>query len=126
MSFLDELVGRSSITHRQLESLTTYLRVSSGEIKLKEAASLASQSRTRGRPERPVTIGSYYRTVNQARRNVKRSLVTVVVSLWLGLIRVEDVRRMFELVGGGARELSDEEAERFLRLLGALLDRIVV
>jgi len=30
------------------------------------------------------------------------------------------------LVGGGARELSDEEAERFLQLLDVLLSRIVV
>ncbi len=126
MSFLDRLVEQSSLTPRQLQSLTSYLRVASREIKLKEAASLASQGRKKGRPEKPLTIGSYYRTVSQARSNLKESLVTVVIGLWLGLIKVEDVRRLFELVGGGARELSDEEVERFLQLLEALLRRIVV
>jgi hypothetical protein len=36
------------------------------------------------------------------------------------------VRRLFELVGGGARELSDEESDRFLQLLDVLLRRIIV
>ena len=126
MSFLERLVDQSSITRRQLETLTSYMRVSTGEIKLKDAASLASQGRTRGRQERPLTIGSYYRTVRQARKNVRESLVTVVVALWLGVIRVEDVRRLFELVGGGTRDLSDEEAQRFTLLLDTLLQRIIV
>lgn len=126
MSFLDRLGDQSSITRRQLESLVSYLRVSAGEMKLKDAASLATQRRTRGKQDRPVTIGSYYRTVQQARKNVRESLVTVVVALWLGVIRVEDVRRLFELAGGKARELSDEEAERVLGLLDALLQRIIV
>jgi len=126
MSFLERLVVRSSITRRQLESLTSYTRVSTGEIRLKDAASLASQGRTKGNQERPLTIGSYYRTVHQARKNVRESLVTVVIELWLGVIRVEDVRRLFELVGGGTRELSDEEGERFTQLLDTLLRRIVV
>ena len=126
MSVLERLVVQSSITPRQLEAVTSYLRVASGEIKLREAASLSSQGRRKGRPEKPVTIGSYYRTVSQARANVKRSLVTVVIALWLGAIKGEDVRRLFDLVGGGARELSDEESERFLQLLDVLLRRIIV
>jgi len=125
MSLLDRLVDRSSITPRQLESLASYMRVATGELKLKDAASLVSQGRTKGKPDRPLTIGSYYRTVHQARTNLRESLVTVVLALWVGLIRVEDVRRLFELVGGGARELSDEEVERFLQLLDTLLGRIV-
>ncbi len=93
---------------------------------MKEAASIASQGRRRGEPEKPLTIGSYYRTVSQARANVKESLVTVVIALWLGMIKVEDVRRLFELVGTGTHNLSEEEADRFLQLLEVLLRRIVV
>jgi len=126
MSFLEKLVDQSSITRRQLESLASYLRVSSGEIKLKDAASLASQGRTKGKKEKPLTIGSYYRTVHQARANLRESLVTVVIALWLGMIRVEDIRRLFELVGGGTRELSDVESEQFVQVLDALLRRIIV
>ena len=126
MSVTERLVAGSSLTARQLDVLTTYLRVVSGEIKMKEATSLSSQGRTRGRRDEPLTIGSYSRTVRQARTNVRRSLLTVVLGLWLGVVRAEDVRRLFELVGGGARELSDEEATRFLQLLEALLHRMVV
>jgi len=85
-----------------------------------------SQGRTRGVPERPLTTGSYSRTVQQARTNVQKSLLTVVIALWLGVVRVEDLRRLFDLVGGGAHELSDEEADRFLQLLDVLLQHIVV
>jgi hypothetical protein len=126
VGFLDTLVDQSSITRRQLESITSYLRVTTGEIRLREAASLSSQGRTKGKLERPLTIGSYYRTVRQARVNVRESLVTVVIALWLRLIKVEDVQRLFELVGRGSRELSDEESERFLQLLDALLRRMIV
>jgi len=126
MNITERLVAGSSLTARQLDVLTTYLRVVSGEIKMKEAASLSSQGRTRGKRDKPLTTGSYSRTVRQARTNVRRSLLTVVLGLWLGVVRVEDVRRLFELVGGGARELSDEEATRFLQLLEALLHRMVV
>ena len=126
VSFLARLVDQSSNTDRHLESLLSYIRVVSGELKLKDAASLASQGRTKGVPEAPLTIGSYYRSVNQARSNVRKSLVTVVIALWLGLLRAEDVRRLFDLVGGGARGLSDDEGDQFLRLLDALLGRIIM
>jgi hypothetical protein len=126
MSLLDALVKRSSLTPRQIESLTSYVRVASGEIKLKEAASISSEGRKKGKSEQPLTIGSYYRTVSQGRKNIKQSLVTIVIALWLGMVRVEDVRRLFELVGSGTRDLPDQEAERFLQLLDALVGRIVV
>ena len=126
MNVPERLVGQSSITPRQLEVLTVYLRAASGEIKMKEAVSLASQGRKRGEPGKPLTIGSFSRTVLQARDNVRESLLTVVIALWVGLVRVEDVRRLFDLVAGGARELSNDEADRFMQLLDALLRRIVV
>jgi len=126
VSFLERLVEQSSLTPRQLESLTSYLRVASGEIKLREAASITSQNRRKGRPDNPLTIGSYYRTVSQARSNVKQALVTVVIALWLGVVKVEDVRRLFEAVGGGGRDLPEEEADRFIQLLEALIRRMVL
>jgi hypothetical protein len=126
VSFLQRLAEQSSLTPRQVDSLMSYLRVVSGEIKLREAASISSQGRSRGEAGKPLTIGSYYRTMTQARTNVKESLVTVLLAIWLGLVKVEDVRRLFELVGGGARELSDEEADRFMQLLDAVMQRIVL
>jgi hypothetical protein len=126
MSFLERLVTQSSLTRRQLESLTSYVRVVSGEIRLKDAASIASPGRRRGTPTKPLTVGSYYRTVSQARKNVEQSLVTIVIGLRLNLLKVEDVRRLFDLVGSGARELTDEDSARFVGLLEALLRRMIL
>jgi hypothetical protein len=125
LSFLDRLTSKSSLTPRQVQSLASYLRVISGEIKLKEAASLTSQGRQKGSREKPLSIGSYYRTVSQAKSNIREAVVTVVIALWLGMIKGEDVRRLFELLGSGARELSDEEADRFVEILQVILTRIV-
>jgi hypothetical protein len=126
MSVPERLVGQSSLTPRQLESLGAYLRVATGEMKLREAASVVSQGRKKGTQDKPISVGSYYRTVSQARANVKQSLVTVVLAIWLGVIKAEDVRRLFDVVGSGARTLSEEEVDRFVQLLEALLRRIVV
>jgi hypothetical protein len=126
MNFLRNLGGISSLTPRQLEALTIYVRVASGELTLKQAAQMAGEGRMKGPRDKPLAIGSYYRTVSQARSNIKASLRTVVISLWLGLVRIEDLRKLFEAVGVGSRHLSDEEAQRFLQVLEALLGRIIV
>ncbi len=126
MSFLETLVDRSSLSRRQLQALMTYLRVEAGEIKLKDAAAIASEGRRKGVTGRPLTVGSYYRTLTQARANVEKSLVTVLVAISLGVIKLEDVRRLFELVASGTRELSDEESQRFMQLLNTLLKRMIM
>lgn len=126
MSYPEALVDQSSLSHRQLRALMTYLRVEAGEIKLKDAAVIASEGRKKGVAGRPLTVGSYYRTLTQARAKVEKSLVTVLVAIALGVIKLEDVRRLFELVGSGTRELSEEESQRFMKLLNVLLKRMVV
>jgi hypothetical protein len=103
----------------------SYRRVALGEIKFRDAASITSSGRTKGDAQKPVTIGSYYRTLTQARMNVKESLVTVMVGMWLGVVKVDEVRRLFELVATGSGELSEEGQERFVQILEALLNRIV-
>lgn len=118
MGLAENLVSQSSLTKRQLESLLSYLRVVSGEVRLKEAASQTSVG--------AVTIGSYYRTVGQARENIREAMVTVLIGLWLGLLKIEDVRRLFELVGTDVKELSEDEKVRFVDVLQQLLDRMLL
>jgi hypothetical protein len=125
MSLPERLVKESSLTSRQLESLVSYMRVVSGEIRFRDAASIASSGRTKGE-ERPLTIGSYYRTLTQARTNIRESLVTVLIGMQLGVVKVDDVRKLFELIGAGARELSEYDQDRFVQVLGALLDSMVL
>jgi len=102
------------------------MRVASGEIRFRDAASIASPGRTKGENEKPLTIGSYYRTLTQARTNIRESLVTVLIGMQLGVVKVEEVRKLFELIGVGARELSEYDQDRFMQVLGALLDRIIL
>jgi len=106
------------LSHRQLEALQSYLRVALGEMKYREAAASG--------PSKRVTIGSYFRTVQQARENVRKSIVTLLIGLWLGLVKPEDVRRLLDAAGGSAPGLPDEERERFVVVLRALLNKIVM
>jgi len=73
-----------------------------------------------------LTVGSYYRTLTQAKTNVRKSLVTILISIQLGVVRPEELRRLFDLVGAGIRELPEEEQERLVRILQALVDHIVL
>lgn len=119
------LVSESSLTERQLESLVLYVRVAIGEMKLREATALASKTKRR-MPERPQTVGSYYRTVQQARKNIRKSIVTLLIGIWLGVVKMEDVRRLLEVAGGGIRELSDEETGQLIAVLRSLTGKIVM
>ena len=118
MSFAEVLVNQSSLTKRQLESLLSYLRVVSGEIKLKEAASRTSKG--------AVTVGSYYRTVGQARKNLRNAIVTMLIGLWSGAVKPEDVRRLLDLAGAAPLRLTGDERQRFVGVLESLLDRMIL
>ncbi len=111
------LTQASVLTDPQLESLMSYLRVRSGEATLKEAAS--------SRRSKPVTVGSYYRTVQQAEENLRKSVVTVVIGLWLGVVRREDLQRLFTTVGPEWGKLEGEGAERAAGVVLAMIDQLV-
>ena len=118
MEFPEQLVNQSTLTPRQLETLRSYLRVAIGEMRYREAAASG--------PSKRVTVGSYFRTVQQARENVRKSIVTLLIGVWLGVVKPEDVRRLLDTAGGNVSELGDEERERFVAVLRALLQRIVM
>ena len=124
MSLPETLVDESTLTPRQLEALQGYLRVAIGEMRYREAASAMTQGR-RKKPG-PITIGSYFRTVQQARENIRKSIVTLLIALWLGLVKFEDVRRLLDAAGGDVAGLSDEDRERFIAVLRALLQKVVI
>jgi hypothetical protein len=117
MSVAERLVSNSTLTKIQLETLELQKRVLSGEISLSQAAEL----RRRG----PVSVGSYYRVLGQAKGKVRASILTVLAAMWLGYVKFDDLARLFELIGRGPAELRPEDSERMVSLLDALLDRIV-
>jgi len=117
LSLPESMVSQSALTARQLEALRSYMKVALGEVRYREAAA--------GVTPKPVTVGSYFRTVQQARENVRQSLVTILIGLWLGVIKSDEVRRLLDLAGAGDREFSEEERERFVAVLKALIQKIV-
>ncbi len=118
MGLPERLVEQSTLTSKQLESLMSYLDVSRDNIKWREGAARRSNGE--------VTVGSYYRTVQQGRNKIRASMTTVLISIWMGLVKLEDVRRLFETVGKGGVELPEEEQARFVSVLNALLDKVVL
>jgi hypothetical protein len=118
MSIPNSVISKSTMTAPQVECLKTYLRVKSKQITLREAAASRSDKQT--------TIGSYYRTVQQGRNNLRSSVMTLVIGLWLGLVRADDLQKLFDLIGRGLPELEDEEKERAVALIEVLLDKIVL
>ena len=106
------------LTPRQLEALQSYLRVAIGEARYREAAASS--------PTKKATVGSYFRTVQQARENIRKSIVTLLIALWLGLVKPEDVRRLLDTARGNVVELPDAEKDRFVAVLHALLQKIVM
>lgn len=118
MSFVGNMVRQSSLSQKQLESLMSYVKVSSGQLRYKDAAAL--------RTGKSVTIGSYYRTVQQGRRRVMESVVTVLIALSIGLVEPDDFRRLLELVGRAGLEVAEEDRERFSAILRTLVTEIVI
>ncbi len=121
MSLPLALADQSILTAKQVESLLSYVKVANGEMRLREAA-----GQRIGRRGKPVSVGSYYRTVQQGRLKIRGSLATTAVAMATGLVRVDDVRRLFDLVGKGSTDLSEEEVDRFVVVFRALLDKIVM
>ena len=112
------MVAESLLSEKMLESLYSYRRVIQKEIRLKEAAAT--------REGGAVTIGSYFRTVQQGRKKIRASIVTVLIALWADLVKPEDLLRLLELARRTPGELSEDEAERFEEVLNALLDKLLV
>jgi len=112
------LVDASTLTSAQVESLSSHLRVLAREMTLKQAASARSVG--------PVRIGSYFRTVQQGRSNIKSSIMTVVLALLSGFVKGEELRRLLNQVGEGFPELGEDEIDRAVSLIEALVDKIVM
>lgn len=120
------MVDESTMTIRQLEALQSYIKVAVGRMRYREAASSMSQSRKTQRTGVSLTVGSYFRTVQQARVNVRKSIVTLLIGLWVGVVKPEDIRRLLDLASPTVVGLSGEEEDRFVVVLRALLQKIVM
>ena len=95
-----QLVNNSSLTEKQL---ATYLSYQSGQYK-------GERSGTYSRLGQPVAKGAFHRTLQQARNNVRRSIITLILLGYLDITNTSDITyditELFEL-GRKLRELKD-------------------
>jgi len=122
MSVAERIAADSTLTRVQIETLELQKRVMAGEIKPGQAAAQRTGKISRGQ----LTAGSYHRVLDQARHNIRASILTVLAAMQLGYVKYEDLARLLELVGTRTAELQGEEADRLMGVLNALLDRVVM
>lgn len=99
--FFQELVKKSNLTQKQVETLIFDV------MSHREGVTLTSQERA---ALRGVTKGSYIRTRQQALRNIQKSFITLILLSYLGLIKLPQYSWFFNL--SEAVEQKDWEAVR--------------
>ena len=118
MSLPEELIGDSTLTKIQVESLASYLDVLSHHTTMREVAA--------SRKPKPVTVGSYHRTVQQGRNNIKSSLRTVIVAVWFGFAKPDDLRRLLDLTAVRLTGADQDRYDRLAPVIEALISKIVM
>lgn len=73
-----------------------------------------------------VTPGAYYHTLLQAKSNLEEAIYTLLLSERFGLLRLEDFRRLLELISKTPRSLDEAESSEVMTLVDALVTRIVM
>ena len=117
MSFIERVSSVSSLTEAQLESLLLYRRVLSGELTLEKASKL--------RESKKVSVGAFYRTVHQGKDNMKQAIMTITAGVWLGYVKLEDLRRLFDLVANSPSPFEQAQSEQLMPVLAALVEKMV-
>ena len=112
------LAERSGLSSAQMETIELQKKVQKNEISASKAASM--------RTPKGVTPGAYYRVLTQAKSNVEEAIYTLLLADRLGLLQIEDFRRLLELISKTPRSLDEAEASELMSLIDALVRRIVM
>jgi hypothetical protein len=119
-SHVDDLLAQSSsFTYPQVETLILQMRVLRGELSTKEAAKIR-------RNGEGVTLGAYYRVVNQARDNAIAAIFTLLLSLRIGIIKLDELRRLLDLVSRLPPEIDDVSSNQVMSLVDAVVEKLVM
>lgn len=108
------LVKESTLTLRQLEAIMFYYDnidhkiVKGGYVDFKG---------------RKVPKGAFFRTLNQAKTNIRKAVVTLLIIAYLGLIDINQINVIMQL-NGIMMQLKDREENVPEELLNALLEKI--
>ena len=111
------LAERCGLTQAQIETVNLQKMVGRREISARKAASMRT-------PE-GVSAGAYHRVVVQAKTNIEEAIFTLLVSNRLELLRIEDFRRLLDLISRTPPDLDEAECSEVMSLVDALVKRIV-
>ncbi len=110
------LIRKSALTDAQVETISLRKRVMNGQLRAREAVSLRSKG--------PVKPGTFYRVLDQSRRNVERSVFSILLSVRLGVLGADELNRLFSLVSQPG-EMDEESAAQVMGVLDPLVKRLV-
>ena len=114
-SQMDDFLGaHSSLTKTQIQRLLL-------QISLQQPGEEESRSRISG-----VSVGAYYRVLSQARTNINQALYTVLFCSRIGLLQLDDLRRLLDLIGKAPSDVPDDNSDQVTLLVEALVKKIVM
>lgn len=108
----------SSLTKVQVETLKIHRAVRKGEISMDNAL--------RMRKTFGISRGTHYRIVDQGKRNIVRSLLTVATAVQMGLLNAEDAQKFISTVSAIPSGVDPEKLPEVTELVRVLAQRIVM
>jgi hypothetical protein len=108
----------SSLTRVQVDTLKVHQAIIKGEINMDTAL--------RTRKNVGISRGTHYRILQQARKNIVKSLLTVATAVQLGLLKPEDVQKLIATVSTIPVDLDPIKMSEVVTLVAVLADRIVI
>jgi hypothetical protein len=106
------------VTAVQFETLSLKKRVKKGELRVYEAA--------KSRKIDGVSVGSYYRVLDQARSRLERSVFTLLLAVRTQTIQPEELTRLLRMVADAPEAMEEPNLQEFMALLSALVKKMVV
>jgi hypothetical protein len=93
-------------------------RVKKGELRVFQAA--------KSRKEDGVSVGSYYRVLDQARSRLEHSIFTLLLAVRTQSLDKEELTRLLKMVAEAPEAMEEANLEEFMTLLSALVKKMVV
>lgn len=112
------LADLSSLTNVQVETIKLHQAVHKNEISMPQALQMRKKS--------AISKGTHYRIISQARRRIKKSILTTAVAVQLGLVSAEDVQKLITIASRVPPNMDSETTVEVVAITDALADRIVM
>jgi len=114
----EALRQKSTVTAVQFETLALSKRVKQGELRVFEAV--------KSRKVNGVSVGTYYRVLDQARSRLERSIFTLLFAVRTQSLDKEELTRLLKMVAEAPEAMEEANLEEFMALLSALIKKMVV